>query len=247
MHRGLEEVPFGVFEGLLVVRSGMTVFGTGEVETHDRQAEMVARLDHRPRERERGNPVNLLARPFVEHTQKLGEVGGKAARKHPHGAGDDAVTEGRLAPLAHAGRRFVFPPGTVETAVHRGDHPADVETVAHVQLRREAHFDVAHPFGQIVFGQLVSRPFERFGVGQDGAGVGESMQVVRQIPVLLLEDQLEQTLGSFRGQLDLALPGQLDQRGQPQRAVEVQVQVGLGDGIEEFTGVGERHRVSYSA
>ncbi len=80
VHRGFHEVALGVFEGFLVVRSGMAVLGAGEVEADDRQPQLIARLDHRTSQRERRHPENLLAGPFVEHPQQLGEIGGEAAR-----------------------------------------------------------------------------------------------------------------------------------------------------------------------
>ena len=50
-----------------------------------------------------------------------------------------------------------------------------------------------------------------------------------QVGVLVLEDQLAQAVLGVGRQLDLAVPGQLDERAQAERAVQVNVQVGLGE------------------
>ncbi len=137
-------------------------------------------------------------------------------------------------------------PRAVEPAVDRGDHLADVEAFAHVQLRRETHLDVAHAFGQVVLRQLVGHPLERLLVDHHRAGVGEAVQVVRQVFVLLLEDQLEQAFRGIGRQLDVAFFGELDQGREAEGAVEMYVEVGLGDRLQEFLGICERHLVSYS-
>ena len=54
-----------------------------------------------------------------------------------------------------------------------------------------------------------------------------------QVGVVVLEHQLpEPVLGEGR-QVDLAVPGQLDQGAEAQRSVQVDVEVGLRNGLEE--------------
>jgi hypothetical protein len=207
--------------------------GAGEVEADDRQPQLVARLDHRARQRQRGDPEHLLVRPAVEHRDQGPVVGREAGREHAQRAGDDAVAERRLAALGDRRRGLVLAPGAAEAAVDRGEHPPHVEPRADMELRREAHLDVAHALGQAVLGELEGDPFERLLVGQHGAGVGEAVEVVGEVAVRLLEHQLEQPLGGLRRQLDPPLAGQLDQRRQAQRAVEVDVEVGLRDRRQE--------------
>ena len=124
----------------------------------------------------------------------------------------------------------------LEAAIDRRDHRRHVEARPHVQLRREAHLDVAHAFVQAVLRQLEGGPLERLGVGEHGAGVGEALQVLGEVAVLLLEHQLAQAVGLGRRQLDAALARQLDQGLDAQRAVEVDVQIGLRQAPQELLG-----------
>ena len=197
----------------------MSGFGARQVEADDRQTELVAGLHHRAHQRQRRHPVHLFGRVVVEGLDQVLEIGREAAGEHAHGAGDDAVAEGRDSAGADGFGGLVLAAGTIETAVDRGDDLGNAKAWTDVELGREPHLHVEHPFGQAIVGQLVGHPFQGFFVAQHRTGVGEAVQIVRQIAVALLEDQLEQALGSIGRQLDVALLGELDQRRQAQRSV----------------------------
>ena len=62
---------------------------------------------------------------------------------------------------------------------------------------------------------------------------------------MLLEDRPAQSLLVVGRQLDPLLPGQLDQRRQAQRAVQVEMEVGLRDLLDELLGDDHRARASW--
>ena len=102
-----------------------------------------------------------------------------------------------------------------------------------VQLRGEAHLDVADALGLAVHGELVGRALERLRVLQHRDGVLEAPQVLPQVGVALAEHQLFEPLRRLRGECHASLPGQLDQGREPQRAVEVHVEIGLGQAADQ--------------
>ncbi len=123
--------------------------------------------------------------------------------------------------------------GAFEAAGDGADDFFHREPVIDVQLGGVADFEVADAFGEIVLRQLEGDAFEAFGVLHHGASVGETLQVFRQVGVVVFENEFAQSFFGVGGQLDVLRFGQFDQGGQPQRAVEVDVEVGLGDGAEE--------------
>jgi hypothetical protein len=103
-----------------------------------------------------------------------------------------------------------------------------------VKLRCEAHLDVADAVGLAVLGQLARRPLERLWILQHGDRVPESLEVLGQAGVARAEDQRFESFRRLRGKGHLAGAGHVDHRAEPQRAVEVDVEVGLGQAADEF-------------
>ncbi len=150
VNRLLEEVAVRELVGLDVVRRRMAGLGAGEVEADHRQAQPIARLDHRARQRQRPDAEDLGRREAVEHLEHAAVVGTEAGPEEPQRAGDDAVVERRLAAHAHRVALRVLAAHALEAAIDRRDHRRHVEAGPHVELRREAHLDVADAFVQAV-------------------------------------------------------------------------------------------------
>jgi len=149
--------------------------------------------------------------------------------------------EGNVAAVADGGRGIVFLLGAGEAAVHAFDHFFDREPGPHVELRGIADFDVADVFGDVVLGEFVGHALEVFGVLEDRAGQAEPAQVIGEVLVLFLEDEFLEAGFRLGRQGHLGGLGQFDQGGEPQRAVQMEVQIGLGDFLEEFAGNLGRH------
>ena len=144
--------------------------------------------------------------------------------------------EGDVGALADGGGTIVLFLGAGQAAVDALDHLFHGKARMDMELRGVAHLDVAHVFGHAVDREFIGDALEVFGGLENGAGEAEALQVIRQVAVLLLEDQLLQAGFRFGGQGYFGGPGQFDQRGEPQGAVEVEVQVGLGQRPDEFGG-----------
>jgi hypothetical protein len=110
-----------------------------------------------------------------------------------------------------------------------------------VQLGSEAHLQVAHPLGAVVHGQLVRRAREPLGVLQHLQRPREPLEIFVEVRVGVLVDQLVHPLLAEGGQRDAPLLRQLDQGGEAKGAVEVDVEVGLGDRADELVAVRGRH------
>ena len=119
-----------------------------------------------------------------------------------------------IRPAPHRRRLVVAALGVAQAAVHRPDGIRQAEPVMNVELRRVPHFNVAHPFREVVFRQLKRNPFDALGIPHHGAGVGESFEVFGQVGILVLEHQPPQTGLRMRRQFDAVLLGQLEQRRQ---------------------------------
>ena len=96
--------------------------------------------------------------------EQRGVVGAEARAEHAERAADDAVLEGRLAAGDDLGAAVVGVARAAQAPVHRRDHRDRVQAGAHVQLRREAHLEVAHALGLVVLGELARDALERLGV-----------------------------------------------------------------------------------
>jgi hypothetical protein len=83
-----------------------------------------------------------------------------------------------------------------------------------VQLGCKADFEVADALGEAVLGELIRGSLQGFGVLKDGAGVGETVEVLGKVPIIIFEHQLPQASRRVRGKLDISLMGHLDERFQ---------------------------------
>ncbi len=232
----LQEVLVGQGVGRGMVLGREPGLGPGEVEPDDGQLELRLGLHGRPDELLRGQGEDALALGMGVNLEEGVEVLGEAEVEHPHGAGDNAVFEGRLGPAPHLRPAVELLLGPGQAAVE-GGHSLDAgQPGVLVELRGEADLDVAHPFGLVVLGELVARPLQGRGGLEDGRGIGESLQIVGQAGILALEDQAPQSglvMGRKRDALGV---GQLDQGREAERSVQVEVEVGLGDPLDELPG-----------
>jgi len=162
--------------------------------------------------------------------EQLAVVVGHVFVEPTQGADDDAVLEAHVT-LGQVA--VVFGLGPVESARDRLEHLAHRQALVDVQLRREAHLDVADILGEVVEGQFVGDAFEVFGLLHHRDGVGEPREVIGQVLVLLFEHDLQQTLGGGGGEVHLFLGREFDQGRQTQRAVKVEMQVGFRDAFDE--------------
>jgi hypothetical protein len=105
----------------------------------------------------------------------------------------------------------------------------DIQVVVDVELRGKPDFCVANPLGDIVFGQFEGDAFEVLGVLHDGASEGEPGQILGQIPVVIFENETAKSVFGGGGEFDAPAFGEFDQGWDPQRAIEVQVEVGFGN------------------
>ncbi len=220
--------------GLHVVGRGVACLGAREVESHDRQSEAVSGIDDAAGQRHRGGPVDLFDGEVLEDREQILEVGGESSREHPHGAGDQAVAEGGEVSVLDGLGGLVFPGDPVQAAIDRCEHIGDGHVLAGVELGGEAELEIADTFGETVLSELVGHRLEGLVTVEYATGVGEPVEVVGQVSVLLLEDQLSEAFGGVAGELDLLFLRELDQGREAKRAIEVAVQVGLGEFGEKF-------------
>ncbi len=201
-----------------------------EVDPDDGDALLVPDLHHGLHHLESGFGDDLHLLGVLHHLEELGVVGGVALRaKLPHGTADDAVVELRLVAAYDLGSVVVFLLRALEAPVAGVQHRLHGEPALDVdqELGREAGFDVVDPFVLVIDGELVGGALDVLQVPQDVAGVLEAVEVLREVGVALLEDQLAQPRLRHRREVDLEPPGHLDERRDPHRSVEVQVEVRL--------------------
>ncbi len=192
VHRALQEVLVRELEGRLVRARGIPRLLAREVEADHLQAERVAREDRRAHRVDRGHRVDVLrARERVRGEQRV-VVAAESRAEHPQRTADDPVLEGRLAPGGDLRPAVVGVARAAQAAVHGGQHLDRVQARPHVQLRREAHLEVAHALRLVVLGQLRGDPLERLGRLHHGDRVAEALQVVAEAGVALLIDGLAQ-------------------------------------------------------
>jgi len=97
--------------------------------------------------------------------------------------------------------------------------------VIDVQLRRVADFDVANALGEIVLGQFEGDALQTLGGLHHGAGVGESLQVLGQVGVLVLNTRRRNPSSVWDGNLTRWLFASSISVGIRSETVEVQMQV----------------------
>ena len=123
-----------------------------------------------------------------------------------------------------------------QATVNSAQHIFDGQSRSHVELRGEAHLDVAHPFIDVVPRQLVGHALQGLNVLEDGTGVLKPVQILHQARVALLEDELRHARLRLAGQVHAPTPRKLDQGAQPHGAIEVDVEVCLGQSPEQVDG-----------
>ena len=109
-----------------------------------------------------------------------------------------------------------------------------VQARPHVQLRREAHLEIAHALRLVVLGEFRGDALDRLGRLHHRDRVAEALQVVAEARVTLLVDRLAQPRFGVARQLHAVRAREVDQGRDAQRPVEVHVQVRLRDRRHEF-------------
>ena len=140
---------------------------------------------------------------------------------------------GGSSPERTSGRRLKISAARRRPAVDGPNDVRDVEAGPDVELRGEAHLHVAHALLLAVLGQLEGRALQGLLVLQGRHGVLEALQVLVEVRVPGPEYQRFEPFGRLRGQGNLAVAGQLDERPEAQRSVEVDVEVGLGEAADQ--------------
>ena len=126
--------------------------------------------------------------------------------------------------------------GSPQAAIDRLHYFRHGETIAHRKLGRKPYLNIAHAFGLVVEAKFVRDALDGLFVAHDRRGIEESFEIFRQILVGILEHQLAQALHGVRGQLDVVLLRELDQRRDAQRSIEVNVKISLRQFADEFVG-----------
>jgi hypothetical protein len=125
--------------------------------------------------------------------------------------------------------------GALQPGQHRVQDVGQGEAVLLVQDGRVAHLHVAHALGRAVLGQLVGDAFERLGLLQHGQRDVEDLEVVAEAPHARAGDELAGQLGGrLGGHLHALRLGELPHRARAQRAVEMEVKVGLGESLQHL-------------
>ena len=142
-----------------------------------------------------------------------------------------------MTPVCTPGR----PRRLVEAGQHRVQDLRHGVSLEFVEDRREPHLDVAHVFAGGVLHQLARHAPHRFRLLQHGKRVLERVQVLLQrlAGVAAHEAPAQLRLGGA-GQVEVLVAGQLAHGVEADRAVEMNVQVGLGD-LPQEARVGEEH------
>ena len=236
MDRLLEEVAVRVVEGLAVILGGVARLLACEVEADHLQAVLVTRQDRGARQLHRRHRVQLLRPRVGVGGEQRGVVARERGGELAHRAADDPILEGRLEAVDDLLAAVVAVARPAQPAVDGGEHAHRVQLGVHVKLRREADLEVAHALLLVVLGQLVRDALQRLLVLHHRAGVGEAAQVLGEAGVAVLEHLLAHAALGVRGQRHLLFARQLQQRRQPQRAVEVDVEIGLGELVDEGLG-----------
>ena len=109
------------------------------------------------------------------------------------------------------------------------------EPAAGAELRAVAHLEVAEPVARRILHHLVGHPLDRLGRLQQRDGVLEPREVVLQAAGVAHHHEAPERLGIGRRQGELRLPGELDHRRRAERAVEMGVQLRLGQAGEQLT------------
>ena len=111
-----------------------------------------------------------------------------------HAADDDAVMERQVRAGSHR-RAPVMGLGPGPEALGHGAHRVrGGHALADVQLRSEAHLDVAHALSQAVHRQFISHPLELLRCLEHGTCQGKPAQIFAKIAVVLFEHKTTETV-----------------------------------------------------
>ena len=93
--------------------------------------------------------------------------------------------------------------------------------------------DVANPFGEVVFGELEGDPLDCLRGLHHRGGVGEALQIVGEAVVGLGKDRVLEPGRGVGGEGYPGFGGELNQGGDAERSVQVDMDIGLGNFFQE--------------
>ena len=124
---------------------------------------------------------------------------------------------------------------SAEPLEHTLDDRRQPEPAPGVQHRRVAHLHVTDVLARRVFGELVRNAPERFRALHHAQGHVEGFQVLDEASAVLAKVHgLAQPVGISRGQVDPLSLGEFEDGRQAQRSVEMNVQVGLRELLDDL-------------
>ena len=126
---------------------------------------------------------------------------------------------------------------------HRLDDARQLQAAPRVEHRRVAHLHVPHVLLRRVLGELVRDARQRVGGLHHAQRHVERLQILDERAAVLAEVHLTaQAIGVLRGQLDALPLGEVEDGREAKRAVQVDVQIGLRETLDDFEGDrGGRH------
>ena len=226
--------------GLPVILRGVALLLAGEVDAHHEQTLLASEPRGRARDLEARRGVDLTLRGLGQRLEEAAEALRELGAEEAHRTKKDAGGEAGRASLGHLGAGVEGVGGPAQAAIDGAHDVGHLEARPHVELGGEAHLDVANAVGLAVLGQLEGRPLERLGILQHGDRVAEALEVLGEARVARPENQRLQAFGRLRGQGHLAFAGEVDQRGETERAVQVDVEVRLRQATDQLPVHGRR-------
>jgi hypothetical protein len=117
------------------------------------------------------------------------------------------------------------------------DHRRELEAAPRVKHRRVADFHVADVLARGVLRELEGDARQRLLGLHDAQGDVERLEVLDERAAVFAEvHRRAKSFGVLRGQVDLLPLGELEDRRQPERPVQVDVEVGLGQLLDQLEG-----------
>jgi hypothetical protein len=132
-------------------------------------------------------------------------------------------------------------------SVERGlDRLLERQPATRVEHGGVADLDVAHAFPPRVLGELVGDPLERVGRLHHLERDVEAGEVLLEVPRVVDPHVVGELLGGGPGHRRAILAAELEQRGRPEGAIEVTVQLRLREAAEQVARDGRGHGVRVS-
>ncbi|OPZ80109.1 MAG: hypothetical protein BWY76_03456 [bacterium ADurb.Bin429] len=213
---------------------GVTVLAAGKIKAHYLHIALPAEFHRSADQFRREHPDHLFRGGVAVHIEELAIIRGESSGTEAHGADDDAILKFNF---FRADAAIELGTRALEAAVHRAHHLLKAHDAAHMQLRREADLDIARAVGEAVQGQFIRGAFQRVRRLQYAAGIGEAAQILIQVRVAFAEHRFAEAGFRGAGKLHGSVARQLNEAPQAERAVQVQVQIGLGNGADEGFGI----------